>query len=208
MSNKPRRDGDRRQSDRSDRADRGERRDQQPDDDQQRRPGEDTQESDSLTALKAILGKVATLLNSLKLTQDECTSLVEQLYGSVLDMDLKLAGETDDKRKSSVLAHIQNTKVTRAGGRLVVEFPKVETPKPAPAAAKAAPKTDSKPASAQAAPDTAAAPAPAQADQQPAAEPQTSATPEAAVEQAPAAPAEAAPDAASAESQEKLDVEG
>lgn len=86
------------------------------------------QESDSLTALKVILGKVAGLLTSLKLTQDECISLVEQLYGTVLDMDLKLAGETDDKRKASIQAHIQNTKITRSGGKLVVDFPKMDAP--------------------------------------------------------------------------------
>ena len=127
MSNRPRRDGDRRPSDRGDRRDRDERRDSQPDEDQPRRPGDlDMQESDSLTALKAILGKVAGLLTSLKLTQDECISLVEQLYGSVLDMDVRLAGETDDKRKTAILAHIQNTSITRSGADLVVDYPKAE----------------------------------------------------------------------------------
>jgi hypothetical protein len=111
-------------------------RDQQPDEEQQRRPGDpDLQESDSLTALKAVLGKVASLLTSMQLTQDECISLVEQLYGSVLDMDVKLAGETDDKRKGSILAHVQNTAITRNGGKLVVEYPKPDAPKPAAAAA-------------------------------------------------------------------------
>ena len=115
MTKKEKRDGDRRQNDR---------RDAQPDDEQQRRPGEaETQEGDSLIALKAILAKVAALLAPLKLTQDESISLVEQLYGGVLEMDLKLAGETDDKRKSSVLAHIKNTKITRNDGKIVVEYP-------------------------------------------------------------------------------------
>lgn len=149
MSNRPRRDGDRRPGDRGDRSDRidrgdrgdrGDRRDSQPDEEQQRRPGDpDLQEGDSLTALKAILGKVANLLTSLQLNQEECISLVEQLYGSVLDMDLRLAGETDDKRKSLIQAHIQNTTVTRSGGKLVVEYPKADAPKPAPATAEAAP---------------------------------------------------------------------
>jgi hypothetical protein len=130
-NNRPRRDGDRRPSDRDRDRDRGDRRDSQPDDEQQRRPGDlDLQESDSLTALKAILGKVANLLPSMQLTQDECISLVEQLYGSVLDMDLKLAGETDDKRKVSILAHVQNTSITRDGGKLVVEYPKADAPRP------------------------------------------------------------------------------
>lgn len=115
MTKKEKRDGDHRQNDR---------RDAQPGDEQQRRPGEaETQEGDSLVALKAILAKVAALLGPLKLTRDESTSLVEQLYGGVLEMDLKLAGETDDKRKSSVLAHIKNTKITRNDGKIVVEYP-------------------------------------------------------------------------------------
>ena len=63
----------------------------------------DLQEGDSLTALKAILAKVATLLRPLQLTQDESIRLVEQLYGSVLDMDVKLAGESDETRKSQML---------------------------------------------------------------------------------------------------------
>jgi hypothetical protein len=134
---------DRRDRRPSDRGDRDARRDSQPDEEQQRRPGDlDLQESDSLTALKGILGKVASLLTSLQLNQDECISLVEQLYGSVLDMDVKLAGETDDKRKGMVLAHIQNTSITRSDGKLVVEYPKTIADKPAdaprPAAAPAA----------------------------------------------------------------------
>jgi hypothetical protein len=110
--------------DRYDSDRRGERRDSQPDDEQQRRSGEvDPQESDSLSALKAILSKVSALLNPLQLTQEESIRLVEQLYGSVLETDVRLAGEADDTRKSSVLAHIQNTNITRDGGKIVVEYP-------------------------------------------------------------------------------------
>lgn len=201
MSNKQRRDGDRRPSDRRDRDDRNDRRDSQPDDEQQRRPGDaEAQESDSLNSLKAILGKVATLLNSLKLTQEECTSLVEQLYGSVLEMDLKLAGETDDKRKSSVAAHIQNTTVTRRDGKLVVEFPKEKTSKPTPAktakTAEAMPKTSEAPTSSEAQPK-AEAPAP-----KPAAE--TSAETPTEVAATPDTPTTPAPE----EPQEKTGSEG
>jgi hypothetical protein len=132
MSRRDRRDSDRRDNERRD-GDRrpGDRRDMQPDDDQQRRTNEpDPQESDSLTALKAILGKVANLLQPLQLTPDESIRLVEQLYGSVLDMDVKLAGETDDRRKSSVLAHIQNITVVRKGDKTVVEYPAPDAAKP------------------------------------------------------------------------------
>jgi hypothetical protein len=45
------------------------------------------------------------------------------LYGNVLEMDVKLAGEADDTRKSSVLSLIQNAVVRRDGDALVVEFP-------------------------------------------------------------------------------------
>jgi len=109
---------DRRDSDR-----RGERRDSQPEDEQQRRAGEtEVQESDSLAALKAILSKVAALLKPLQLTPDESIRLVEQLYGKVLETDLELAAETDDTRKSSVLAAIQNATIRREGDKIVVDY--------------------------------------------------------------------------------------
>ena len=96
---------DRRDSDGRDRGRDYDRRDSQPDDEQQRRAGEsDALEGDSLTALKAILSKVAALLKPLNLNAEESIRLVEQLYGSVLDMDVALAGEADDTRKSWTLA--------------------------------------------------------------------------------------------------------
>jgi hypothetical protein len=122
VSRRDRRDGERRDDRRDERRD--DRRDGQPEDEQQRRAGEtDAQEGESLTALKGILAKVASLLKPLQLTPEESIRLVEQLYGSVLEMDLKLASESDDTRKSSVLAHIQNTVVRRDGEKLVVEYP-------------------------------------------------------------------------------------
>jgi len=135
MSKRERRDADRgRDGDRG-RDDRGrDRRDSQPDEEQQRR-GDDLQEGDSLTALKAILAKVAGLLNPLQLTQEESIKLVEQLYGSVLAMDVLLAGEPDDTRKSLILGHIQSTTITREGGKITVEYPKERPQEPAPAAA-------------------------------------------------------------------------
>jgi hypothetical protein len=106
---------------------RGDRRDSQPEDDQQRRQGtSDGQEGDSLTALKAILAKVAALLNPLHLSAEESIKLVEQLYGKVLETDLQLAGETDDTRKSSVLAAIQNATIRREGERVVVDYASAE----------------------------------------------------------------------------------
>jgi hypothetical protein len=120
MSKRDGRDRDGRDRDRRD----YDRRDYQPEDEQQRRSGEgDLQEGDSLTALKAILAKVAAQLKPLNLTAEESIRLVEQLYGSVLDMDVALAGETDDTRKSSTLAYLQNTTIRRDGDKLVVEYP-------------------------------------------------------------------------------------
>jgi hypothetical protein len=111
-----------------------ERRESHPDEDQQRRSGEaNVQEGESLTALKGILAKVASLLKPLQLTPEESIRLVEQLYGSVLEMDVKLAGESDDTRKSSVVAHIQNTDVRREGDRIVVDYPIGKGAEPAPA---------------------------------------------------------------------------
>ncbi len=83
----------------------------------------DPQEGESLTALKGILAKVASLLKPMQLTQEESIRLVEQMYESFLDMDMKLAGESDETRKSQVLSHIQNVVVKRDGDRLAVEYP-------------------------------------------------------------------------------------
>lgn len=122
MSRKDRRNGDRREQ---------ERRNGQADDEIMPRTSEvEIQESDSVSALKAILSKVAGLLRPLQLTADEAIGLVEKLYGSVLDADMRLAGETDDTRKSSVLAYIQETVIRREGEALRVEFPSTEPTTP------------------------------------------------------------------------------
>lgn len=115
------------------------------------------QEGDSLSALKAILGKVAALLKPLQLTAEEATKLVEDLYSSVLAMDLQLAGEADDTRKSSVLAYLERTKITREEGRLVVEFPSTDTP-PLPENGSSLSGPDSTSAEASSATDTSAVP--------------------------------------------------
>jgi hypothetical protein len=146
---------DRRDSDGRDRDRRDDRRDYQDDEGQQRRIGEgDLQESDSLTALKAILSKVAAALRPLNLGADEAIHLVEQLYGSVLDMDVALAGEADDTRKSSTLAYIYKTTIRRDGDKLVVEYPTAEELRrgDAPAAEAAAPVPPAPQAPPQAAP--------------------------------------------------------
>lgn len=121
-----------------DRDRRDDRRDSQPDQEQGYRMGDgDPQEGESLTALKGILAKVASLLKPMQLTQEESIRLVEQMYESFLDMDVKLAGESDETRKSQVLSHIQNVVVKRDGDRLVVEYPPAQAQ--APERAEAAP---------------------------------------------------------------------
>ena len=102
---------------------RDEARENQPEQEHKPRSDQELQEGDSLTALKAILAKVAALLKPLRLTPEEAIRLVEQLYGRVLEMDVRLAGEADDTRKSPVLTDIQETVVRRDGDGLVVEFP-------------------------------------------------------------------------------------
>ena len=77
-----------------------------------------------------------TLLKPLQLSPEESIRLVEQLYGNVLEMDVKLAGEADDTRKSSVLSHIQNAVVRREGDAIVVEFPTAEPAADTPVEAK------------------------------------------------------------------------
>jgi len=155
MSKRDRRDGDGRDRDR---RDMGRDRDRDWEDEgQQRRSGEgEILEGDSLTALKAILSKVATQLKPLNLSADESIRLVEQLYGRVLDMDSALAGEADDTRKSSTLAYLQNTAIRREGDRVVVDFPTPEDLRAA-EAAKAAPGAET---AAAAAPPAPAAPQP------------------------------------------------
>lgn len=198
MSRKDRRDGERRPS---------ERRDSQPDDEGQRRSNEpNPQESDSLTALKAILAKVAALLEPLRLTADESIRLVEQLYGSFLETDVKLAGEADDRRKSSVLAHINNTTVTRGGdNKIVVEYPVPAAPRPEAApseapAAQAAPSAQAAPPAGDAVPGEAVPTAPAAAEATTAAAPeQTALYVQPRAPRPPARPRAAAPRAAAAE---------
>ena len=127
---------DRGDSDRRDDRRDGDRRDSQPDQEQQRHGDQDLQEGESLTALKGIFAKVASLLKPLQLSPEESIHLVEQLYGNVLEMDVKLAGEADDTRKSSVLSHIQDAVVRREGDAIVVEFPAAQPAADVPAETK------------------------------------------------------------------------
>jgi hypothetical protein len=110
---------------------RRERRDSQPDRDRDRdrdreRPDEGDlshePERESLAALKSILTKVAALLRPLGLTPDEATDLVQRMYESVLEIDSRLAGETDDRRRAMLLAHVENATIQREDDVLVISY--------------------------------------------------------------------------------------
>ena len=60
---------------------------------------------------------------------DKFWSLVEQLYESVLEMDRTLAGESDEDRRRSLLAHVQNAEIRRVDDELKIEYP-VSVPTP------------------------------------------------------------------------------
>jgi hypothetical protein len=79
-------------------------------------------ERESLVALKGILMKVAGLLRPLGLTPEESVDLVERLYESVLEMDMRLAGESDETRRERILQHVQTATIRREDDVLVIEY--------------------------------------------------------------------------------------
>jgi hypothetical protein len=107
---------------------RRERRDMQPDRDRDRDRPDDGDlahepERESLIALKSILTKVAALLRPLGLTPNEATDLVQRMYESVLEIDSRLAGESDDKRRAMLLSHVENATIQREDDVLVITYP-------------------------------------------------------------------------------------
>jgi hypothetical protein len=80
-------------------------------------------ERESVSALKGILVKIAPLVKPLGLSQDECTDLVQRMYESVLELDMLLAGEPDDRRRSILVAHIRGAEISREDDQLVVKHP-------------------------------------------------------------------------------------
>ncbi|MHB8868701.1 MAG: hypothetical protein ACYC6T_01520 [Thermoleophilia bacterium] len=81
------------------------------------------QERETLAALKAILIKVASVVKPLGLTPEESTDLVQRMYASVLEMDARLAGEVDDVRRNSMVAHVRDAVIRREDEVLVVDHP-------------------------------------------------------------------------------------
>lgn len=108
---------------------RRERRDNQHEKDQaQDRPEleGDEPERESVAALKGILTKCAALVKPLGLTPQEASGLVQEMYEHVLDLDSRLVGESEHRRKHVLTAHIAEAEVRREDDRIVVQYP--ETP--------------------------------------------------------------------------------
>ena len=114
----------------------GERRDAQPDRDRDRREGQPDRdrepyheadigepERESVAALKAILTRVATVVKPLGLTPEESTDLVQRMYESILELDTRLAEESDDRRRSHMVDYVQSAEVRREDDVLVVDYP-------------------------------------------------------------------------------------
>jgi hypothetical protein len=80
-------------------------------------------ERESVIALKSILAKVGPLVKPLGLSQDECTDLVQRMYESVLELDVLLAGESDDRRKHTLISHVRGAEISREDDRVVVTYP-------------------------------------------------------------------------------------
>jgi hypothetical protein len=74
-------------------------------------------------ALKAILVKVAGVVKPLGLTPAESTDLVQRMYGSALEVDAEMAGETDEARKAAMITHVKDAAIRREDEVLVVDHP-------------------------------------------------------------------------------------
>lgn len=79
-------------------------------------------ERDSVTALKGILTKVATVVKPLGMTPDESADLVQRMYGTFLELDSRLAAEPDDRRKALILEHFRLAEIRREDEVLVVDY--------------------------------------------------------------------------------------
>jgi hypothetical protein len=80
-------------------------------------------ERETVTALKTILVKVAGVVKPLGLTAEESTDLVQRMYGSVLELDAAMAGETDEVRKTAMITHVRDAVIRREDEVLVVDHP-------------------------------------------------------------------------------------
>ncbi|NLT35027.1 MAG: hypothetical protein GXX83_03920 [Gaiellales bacterium] len=96
---------------------------------------QDEPERESVAALKGILSRIAALLKPLGLTPNEAANLVQRMYGNVLEVDNRLVGESEEKRKQVLRSYIERAEIRREDDDLVVEYPVLTLPGPAPEAA-------------------------------------------------------------------------
>jgi hypothetical protein len=66
--------------------------------------------------------KVAGLLRPLGLSPEEAVNLVERLYESIIEMDMRLAGESDESRREQILQHVQTATIRREDDLLVIDY--------------------------------------------------------------------------------------
>jgi len=109
---------------------RRERREPQPDRERDReRPEREIEEPEheSVAALKGILTKTSSLLKPLGLTPQEATALVQRMYENVLDMDGRLVGESEEKRKQVLTSCVNQAEVRREDDQLVIDYPSLNS---------------------------------------------------------------------------------
>lgn len=82
-------------------------------------------ERETVVALKGILTKIAALVKPLGLAPHEATALVQRMYENVLDIDGKLVGESEEKRKQVLTAYVEQSEVRREDDQLVIDYPKM-----------------------------------------------------------------------------------
>lgn len=96
---------------------------------------QDEPERESVAALKGILGRIAALLKPLGLTPEEAANLVQRMYGNVLEVDNRLVGESEERRKQVLRSYVERAEIRREDDELVVEYPALSLPEPTPEAA-------------------------------------------------------------------------
>ena len=96
---------------------------------------QDEPERESVAALKGILSRIAALLKPLGLTPEEAANLVQRMYGNVLEVDNRLVGESEERRKQVLRSYVERAEIRREDDDLVVEYPALALPETASEAA-------------------------------------------------------------------------
>jgi len=88
---------------------------------------QDEPERESVAALKGILSRIAALLKPLGLTPNEAANLVQRMYGNVLEVDNRLVGESEEKRKQVLTSCVNQAEVRREDDQLVIDYPSLNS---------------------------------------------------------------------------------